>query len=86
MVVDPDLTFHINAYPEPDLASHLSDAYLRPLGLQTLQGSIFSLRASILSIHGPLRLLFEPLKLLNFDFNSDPDSELDPAFPFNADP
>ncbi len=29
---------------------------------------------------------FEPLKLLNFDFNADPDPELDPAFPFNADP
>jgi hypothetical protein len=29
---DPDLTFHFNAYPEPDRASHLRDANLRPLG------------------------------------------------------
>jgi hypothetical protein len=34
------------------------------------------------SIHGPPRLYFEPLKLLNFDFNADSDS----VFHFNADP
>jgi ABC-type bacteriocin/lantibiotic exporter with double-glycine peptidase domain len=35
-----------------------------------------------MSVHGPPRLHFEPLKLLSFDVNADPDS----AFPFNADP
>jgi hypothetical protein len=32
MSQDPDLTFHFNAYPEPDRPSHLCDANLRPLG------------------------------------------------------
>jgi hypothetical protein len=36
----------------------------------------------MLNAHGPPRLHFEPLKLLNFDFNADPD----PAFKNNADP
>ncbi len=35
-----------------------------------------------MSVLGPPRLHFEPLKLLNFDVNADPD----PALPFNADP
>jgi hypothetical protein len=35
-----------------------------------------------MSIHGPPRLYFKPLKLLNFDFNAD----LDPAAKNNADP
>ncbi len=36
-----------------------------------------------MSVHGPPRLHFEPLKLLeNFDFNADQDS----ALPSNADP
>jgi hypothetical protein len=45
-----------------------------------VQDSLLSLCASILSVHCPLRLHIEPLKLLNFDF-SDPD----PAFRSNAD-
>jgi len=36
------------------------------------------------SVHGPQRPYFEPLKLLMFDFNPDPDS--DQAFHSNADP
>jgi hypothetical protein len=44
--------------------------------------SIFSLQACIVSVHGHPQLYFEPLKLLNFDFNADPD----PDFHFNADP
>jgi hypothetical protein len=36
------------------------------------------------SVHGPPPLHFESLKLLNFDFNADPDP--DPAFHSNADP
>ncbi len=35
-----------------------------------------SLYAAIESVHGPLQLYFEPLKLLSFDFKADPD----PAF------
>jgi hypothetical protein len=40
------------------------------------------LQASVVSIHGPPRLYIEPLKLLNFDFDADPD----PASKNNADP
>jgi hypothetical protein len=51
-------------------------------GLQTIRGSIFE----------PLRLYFELLKLLNFDFSADPDpafrsnKDPDPAFKNSADP
>jgi hypothetical protein len=38
--------------------------------------------ASILRVHSPRRLYFEPLWLLNFDFNA----VSDPAFHFNAAP
>jgi hypothetical protein len=37
---------------------------------------------SLVNVHGPPLLHFEPLKLLNFDSNADPD----PAFYSNADP
>ncbi len=40
-----------------------------------------SLEASTVRVHGPPRLYFEPLKLLDFD-NADPD----PDFHLNADP
>jgi hypothetical protein len=39
-------------------------------------------QASIVSAHGPPQFYFQPLKLVNFDFNADPD----PAFHSNADP
>jgi hypothetical protein len=42
-----------------------------------LMGSILSLQASIVSVYGPPRLCFEPLKLLNCDFDADPP---DPIF------
>jgi hypothetical protein len=40
------------------------------------------------SVHGPPRLYFEPLKLFycNFDVNADPNLDPDPAFHSNADP
>jgi hypothetical protein len=41
--------------------------------LQNLQGFVLSLHTSIVSVHGPLRFHSELLKLLNFDFNADPD-------------
>ncbi len=80
---NPVPTFHINADPDPafqisadpDTALHYSDASLRPLVyiLKTLQGSILSLYASIVSVHRSI------LSLLNFDFSADPA----PAFHFN---
>ncbi len=62
--------------------------------LKTLQGPNFSLQASIVSVHGPPRRFFEPLKLLIFDINADPDSvftsnmdpDLSSASKMNADP
>ncbi len=71
--------FNFNADPAPDPALYQSDQNLWPLvsGQQTLQGSILSLQASIVIVHGPPWLHFEPLKLLNVDFNADPD----PDFP-----
>jgi hypothetical protein len=35
-------------------------------------GSISNLYSSIVSVHDPPRLYFEPLKNLNFDLNADP--------------
>jgi hypothetical protein len=55
---EPDGTFHYNADPDPDL--------------QTLDGSILVLHASILSAQTPPWFHFEPLNLLNFDFFADP--------------
>jgi hypothetical protein len=58
----------------------------------TLQSSILSLHASVVSVHGPPRLYLELLKLLNFYFNTDPDpavhshSDPDPASKNYADP
>jgi hypothetical protein len=55
------------------------------------EGSVVTLHASIVSVHGPPRLHFEPLKRLNFDFDADPDPDFhsnvepDPASQNNAD-
>ncbi len=48
-------------------------------GLQTLFLSLQN--ASIVSVHGPPRLHFMPLKLLDFDLNADPE----PTFHSNLD-
>jgi hypothetical protein len=52
--------------------------------------SIVSFQAPIVSVHGTLRLYFEPLKLRNFNFHADPypafHSNADPASKNNADP
>jgi hypothetical protein len=66
-VADPH---HLNADLDP--APHQCYSNLRPTGPQILQGSTFSLNASIVSVHCPPQLFFEPLKPLNFDFNADP--------------
>jgi len=55
---------------------------IKAMRIQTLQGFILSIRASIVSVHGPPWLFLMPLKLLNYDFNADPD----PAFHCTADP
>ncbi len=46
--------------------------------LQAFQGFILSLHASLVAVHGPPRLQFKLLKLLNVDFDADPDQN--PAF------
>jgi hypothetical protein len=51
-------------------------------GLHTLQGSIFSTQASLVSINEASRLYCELVKLEKFDFNAD----LDPVFNYDADP
>jgi hypothetical protein len=81
---DPDLSFHFNADPYPTLHFIADLDFARNLILLAikvmricynlfpdLQGTIFSLNASIVSVHSPSapRLYFEPLKLLHFDFN-----------------
>ncbi len=64
---DPDPAFHFKAGPDPDSAPYENDANLRPLA--------HSLQTSILSVHGPPRLHFEPQKLLykTMRTHADPD-------------
>ena len=83
----PDPSFYINA--DPELIFNLNADGIRILlrikAMQicdhwtscTLHGSILSLQASIVSVHGPPWLFFEPLELLNFDFNVDPNPDPD---------
>jgi hypothetical protein len=56
--IHPDPSFHFIAYPDPDPillfnASHQSKANLRPYWPTDSPGSILSLHASIVSVHGP---------------------------------
>ncbi len=74
---DPDPSFQFNADPDPDLLK--SAGNLRPLHPPGLH---LSLQACIVSVHGPPRLYFKPLKLLNSDLNADSD----PASKINLDP
>jgi hypothetical protein len=76
---DPDPTFHFNADPDPALYQSECESATTVL-YKSYRPSILSLHASIASVHGPPWLRFEPLSLLNFDFNADPD----PAFHSNA--
>jgi hypothetical protein len=78
---DPDPAFHLNADPGSGSCSSSRWCESATTGLQTLPCSFLSLHVSILSFHasvfsvhdGPPRLHSEPRKLLNFDFNADPD-------------
>jgi hypothetical protein len=87
---DPYPAFHLNADPDPafqlnvDLAFHLNaDSDPDPAHLRSNRKlRLLTRHFSIVSDHGPPRLYFEPLKLLNFHFNADPD----PAFYSNANP
>jgi hypothetical protein len=94
---DPSVHFNLNPDPDPDpdltlmwiriwsgFGSFSSSKWRESAttGLKTLHGSILSLYASVVSVHGPLWLHFEPLKLQNFDFSADPD----PASQNNAVP
>ncbi len=73
--LDPALYIDADPHPTPDLA----DTNLPPM---VYRPSILSLQASTGSVHGPPRLHFKPLKLLNFALNADPD----PASKITADP
>ncbi len=55
--------------PDFDPAPHQRVRKSATTGLKTLRGSILSLCASVVSVHGPIWLHFEPLKLQNFDLN-----------------
>ncbi len=78
---DPNPVFHFNA--DQDLAPYPSEVILRPLLVYRLyKAPISSLRASFMSAHDHPRHYFDPLKLLNFDINADPD----PAIHCNVDP
>ncbi len=95
---DSDPIFHFNVDPDPDPDpdpdcgrswSWLWEILILILitVLQTCDHCYtdrppLSLYASIESVHCPKRIHFEPLKLTNFNFNSDPG----PDFQFNADP
>ncbi len=76
--LNADPTFHFNADPDP--APHQSDGNLLPLVFRLSTAPFRACRPPCLHSHGPLRLYFEPLKLL-FDFNADPE----PASKNNAD-
>ncbi len=61
---DPDPPFHFNADPDP--APHIGDLWL--LIYRPSRTPILSLQTTIVSVHGPPWLHFEPLKLLKFLF------------------
>jgi hypothetical protein len=91
---DPDPPFYLNADPNPVLTSHLyAEPDPGPVPYQVMRiGHHWStdppqlhfepLHAFIVSVHGPLWFNFQPPKLLNFDFDADPD----PAFESGAVP
>jgi hypothetical protein len=60
---DPSLTYRFDAELDPVPAPHESDANLRP-DLQTRRGFFLSLHASIVSVHDPPWIHFEPPQLL----------------------
>ncbi len=85
---DPDSTF-LTFYADPTGSGSCSCSSSKryesaTAGLQTLQGSIWAATRYCVR-HLPLRLHFEPLKLLNVHYNADPKIP-NPAFQNNADP
>ncbi len=87
-VADPH---HFNADPDLDTGSHQSDANLRPLVYRTSRAAFLASTPRFVSVYGPPKAPFwASTKLLNFDFNADPDqaflSNADPASKNSADP
>jgi hypothetical protein len=83
---DPDPSFHCVADPDPDPTSHFRIRILLVIKVMRICDHWstdpprlhFESPRPHCSVCGPPLLRFEPLKLLNFDFNADLDS--DPAF------
>ncbi len=73
---NPDPAFHFDAHPDPDRAPHQSYPNANN-GPHALHGSILSLHDSIVSVQGSPYLHFEPLQLMCFCFDADPDSTFD---------
>ncbi len=69
--VDPDPSFHFNADPDSDPAPLQRDGNLRQLVLRSFMAPLWASLPPFVSVHGPLRLYFEPLKLLKFYYNAD---------------
>jgi hypothetical protein len=96
---DPNPAIHFNVDPDTDTVFHFNanpvriQIVLLPL-IKEMRifdhwstdppGPIISLQASIVSVYGLPRLYFQPLGLVNFDFNADPDPG--PVSYINADP
>ncbi len=76
---DQDPSFHFNADPDPSFHFNQShhqyhiDVHRDHLSSIPHPMLHLSLRALIVSVKDPPLLYFEPLKLLNFDFNADQD-------------
>ncbi len=77
--------FHCNGDPDPDPASHQSDANLLPMVFRPSTASFWNSTSSLqalTALHSSIRDHSEHLKLLNINFNAGPD----PAFYSNAYP
>jgi hypothetical protein len=58
---DPKPTFPFGADPDPDPAPHQSDANLRQLTYRPSTDPFLTLQASIVRVHSPSWLQFDPL-------------------------
>jgi hypothetical protein len=74
---NPDPTFPFD--PDPDPAPYQSDANLPQLIYRPSTAPILKLSDSIVGVHGPPYLFFEPThsQLLHFDFGVDSDPTFD---------
>ncbi len=74
LVPDPDPNFHLKADADPDPATHQCDVNLRPLVYKPSMAPFLSLHLHCECLWPP-GLHFERPKLLNIDFNADPDPD-----------